>query len=118
MSIRDALSVLEDVAPPPATITTVGGGTASGLWLQIVCDCLGRPLEVAGHADSSYGAALLGTVGLGWFKSPADALENVPGCTSRIAPHDETHRRYDRLFDRYRDIHARLAPVYHREEDA
>ena len=112
-SIRDALSVLEVVAEPPTTFTTVGGGTASELWLQIVCDCLGRPLKVATHADSSYGAALLGMVGLGWFEEPADALETMAASTREIHPKAENHRLYSDLFEQYRDIHARLAPFYH-----
>ena len=34
----------ESVVEPPTAFTTVGGATASELWLQIVCDCLVRGL--------------------------------------------------------------------------
>ena len=117
LSIRDALRVLEEMATPPAAFTTVGGGAQSDLWLQIVCDCLGRPLKIAGHADSSSGAALLGMVGLGFFKDPGNALEGMGVCTREIAPNGAKHRLYDRLFEKYRDIHERLCPIYHREEE-
>jgi xylulokinase len=112
-SIRDSLRVLEEVAPLPASLTVVGGGARSKLWLRVVCDCLGRSLEIAGYADSSFGAALLGMVGLGWFKNPESALASVGECVEQIDPDDTNHRLYNELFDRYRDIHERLAPLYH-----
>jgi len=111
-SIRDALRVVEEVAPLPASLTVVGGGTRSKLWLRIVCDCLGRSLDIADYADSSFGAALLGMVGLGWFKNPESALASVGECVEQIDPDDTNHRLYDELFERYRDIHERLAPIY------
>ena len=112
-SIRDALGVLEEVGASPTDLTAVGGGTASELWLRIVCDCFGKPLKIAAHADSSYGAALLGLVGLGFFKETKDVLANVGQSHREIQPDKENHAIYNGLFERYRDIHARLAPVYH-----
>jgi len=91
----------------------VGGGTASELWLRIVCDCLGKPLKIAAHADSSYGAALLGLVGLGFFMETKDVLANVGQSHREMQPDKDNHAIYSGLFEKYRDIHARLAPVYH-----
>lgn len=111
-AIRDSLSVLNRPGASPEALTAVGGGTRSALWLRIVCDCLGLPLNVAPHADSSYGAALLGLVALGIFDSPADALAKIDMTTSQIAPDHDNHRLCSRLFDIYCDIHSKLAPLY------
>ena len=113
LSIRDAMGVLEEVGHSPTDLTAVGGGTESELWLRIVCDCLGKPLKIAANADSSYGAALLGLVGLGFFKDPQDVLDNLSGSHRVIHPDEGNRAIYDGLFEKYRDIHARLAPVYH-----
>lgn len=116
LSIRDALSVLDALDARSEVLTVVGGGTRSALWLRIVCDCLGLPLNVAPHSDSSYGAALLGLVALGIFDRPADALAKISMTTSQMTPTRENHRLYDRLFDTYRDVHVKLAPVHHAVE--
>ena len=113
LSIRDALGILEEVGPSPTDLTAVGGGTESALWLRIVCDCLGKPLRVAAHANSSYGAALLGLVGLGWFKDAEEVLANVGQSHKEMQPDEDNQAIYDKLFETYREIHARLAPVYH-----
>ena len=112
LSIRDALGVLEEVAPAPTVLTTVGGGARSELWLRIVCDCLGSPLRVARHADSSYGAAVLGLVGLGYFENLEEALKNLRGSEAEMEPDAQNHCLYSELFEKYRQIHAQLAPVY------
>ena len=112
-SIRDALSVLEEIGPSPTTLTTVGGGAQSRLWLQIVSDCLGRPLKIPSHRSSSYGAALLALTGLGLFDTPAAALAATPIDAAIIQPNQDNHHLYNQLFEKYRDIHAKLSPIYH-----
>ncbi len=117
LSIRDAMGVLDELGVAIDDLTVVGGGAESDLWVRIVCDCLGRPLKIAAQTDSSYGAALLGMVGIGLFGSPEDALKNVVNSARRIDPDATNGRLYKELFERYRDLHARLAPVYRRDLD-
>jgi xylulokinase len=117
LSIRDAMGVLDELGAAIGDLTVVGGGAESDLWVRIVCDCLGRPLKIAAQTDSSYGAALLGMVGVGLFGSPEDALESGVKTTRQIEPDAANGRLYDELFERYRDIHDRLAPAYRRELD-
>jgi len=116
LSIRDALSVLEEIDARPGALTVVGGGARSALWLQIVCDCLGLPLNVAPCADSSYGAALLGLVGLGLFKRAEDVLTTINVTGHRLTPDPKNQQLYTRLFNAYRDVHNNLAPLYHADE--
>ena len=66
--------MLDDLGGPRGTITVVGGGTAGKLWTRIVCDVLGKPLQVSRVTDSAYGAALLGLVGIGLYPDVSQAL--------------------------------------------
>jgi xylulokinase len=111
-SIRDAFSVLEGMELSDDPFVAVGGGTRSKIWLRIIADVLARPIEAAETVDSAYGAALLAGVGLEIFPD----LERAPSLgnesKSKIEPDDENIAFYDREFERYRDIQARLASFY------
>ena len=110
-SIRDAFSTLADLPIDEGPLTAVGGGTASDLWLQIMSDVLARPIDVAAHADSSHGAALLGLVGLGLIPTMDQAAAIAARTAKRVIPIAANVKRCDRQFDLYRDIHRQLAPV-------
>ncbi len=113
-SLRDALGVLDDLGGPRGTITVVGGGTAGKLWTRIVCDVLGKPLQVSRVTDSAYGAALLGLVGIGLFSDVSQALAGSRQELEIVSPDPERARGYTAHFQRYREIQQQLQPVYHR----
>jgi xylulokinase len=91
----------------------VGGGTAGELWTRIVCDVLGKPLQVSRVTDSAYGAALLGLVGVGLFSDVSRALAGSRQELETVSPDPERARFYTTLFQRYREIQQKLQPVYH-----
>jgi xylulokinase len=112
-SIRDAMSEMGPPERPDLPLTVVGGGAASDVWLQVLADVLNSPVQVAARADSSYGAALLGWVGLGArdLREAIDA-DGETGSKCRT-PDPERVALYGRLFERYRRVHDALAPIYH-----
>ncbi len=112
-SLRDALGVLDDLGDQRGTITVVGGGTAGKLWTRIVCDVLGKTLQVARVTDSAYGAALLGLVGIGLYSDVSQPLAGSRQELEVVSPDPERARGYTVLFDRYREIQQKLQPVYH-----
>lgn len=112
-SLRDALSVLDDLAPSRGTITVVGGGTAGKVWTRIVCDVLGTPLQVSRVTDSAYGAALLGLVGIGLYSDVSQPLSRSNQDLEILSPDPERSRAYTVLFNRYREIQQKLQPIYH-----
>ncbi len=109
-SIRDAISALGDIPVFGGPITAVGGGTRSSLWLRILAEVLGKPVDAALRVDSSLGAALLGLVGLG-FTTIEDLTAKSPA-TQRFVPSEAATRVYNEQFATYRRIHAQLASVY------
>ena len=84
----------------PTEIRVVGGGARHALQLQILADTFGLPV-VRLERDSSYGAAVLAGMGLGWWEiapSPTDLepIEPDPRCVRGSAT---TYERYRRLYE-------------------
>jgi hypothetical protein len=118
-SILDALSVLDRLPlqgslrrGEAAAYTVVGGGTASSVWLQIVADVPGCALEVPAEVDSSYGAALIGLVGVGLSPSLEEAAGLAKARSTRVVPDPRAAAHYADEFTRYRAVHDALAPLY------
>ena len=78
-----------------------------------MADVLNLELEKTKVDDSSFGAAMLAAVGLGWFESFAQAAQACVEVDSVCRPNPENRAVYDRLFERYQAVHDALAPIYH-----
>ncbi|HKT05178.1 MAG TPA: FGGY-family carbohydrate kinase [Rugosimonospora sp.] len=99
---------------PVSSIVITGGGAQSDSWCQIFADVLGvevrrdaRPVAV-----NARGAGWIGAVGTGMvsFAQLPDLMRN----DHVFVPDPGTHARYDEVFDVYKELHKRLAPVYRR----
>ena len=79
--LRDGLDLMVAAGmAPPAQIRASGGGIASPLWRQILADVLGAEIATVTTTEgAAYGAALLASVGAGWFPSVDAAAESRPG---------------------------------------
>jgi xylulokinase len=87
----------------------IGGGSASPLWRQIVCDVTGKPLLRPQLEDSSFGTALVGGLGVGLFSSVAEAVRTCVHNNDAIEPNQENHDRYTRLFEVYEKVSGDLS---------
>jgi xylulokinase len=112
-SLRDCMQVLQmlDITAK-GTTKLIGGGSSSALWAQITADVMDRELETPKISDSSFGSAMLGAVGYGHFNSFQEAVAACFTTTGIITPIPGNTERYDRLFLIYKDIVAKLVPVY------
>jgi hypothetical protein len=63
--------------------------------------------------DASYGAALIGGVGVGVFKDERDAIQKCVKIASRNQPDMRNHEKYQRLFQIYKESQKRLAEINH-----
>ena len=84
---RNVRAILESVAdsaarclaalpaePLTGRVCATGGGARSDLWLQIIADRTGRAIARPDCPEPGCrGAAMLASVGAGWFGSPQDA---------------------------------------------
>lgn len=113
LSLRDCLDTLKSLNVDMDRFRVIGGGAKSPLWRQIVADILGLTLEKVRVDDSSFGAAMLAAVGMGWFESFSQAADICVKIDSVTAPDPHNSAIYDALFPKYKAIHDALAPIYH-----
>ena len=108
-ALRHHLEVLRDVGHEPRRFLAFDGGAQSDLWMQIVADVIGAPVEtLAGHPGSCLGAAWTAAVGVGLVSDWAGVDRFVsPG--KRYAPDHARADIYRGGYARYRAIYQRLS---------
>ncbi|WP_192256144.1 xylulokinase [Mesorhizobium caraganae] len=104
----------------PTEMIAAGGGTNSGLLMQIMASVLERPLLVSPvNEAAALGAAMLAASAIGWFASPEDAAKAMAAAPARrvdpdmaLLPAYRARRAiYRDLYHATRDIHARLGAI-------
>ena len=84
---RDHLQVLSEVGLVGHTVRSVGGGTRSDLWLQLIANVVNVPIEVPQCREAAaLGAAVLAAVGSGYYPSPEHAIAEMCRYESRFEP--------------------------------
>jgi len=113
-SLRDGFSVFEDLRLSPSEVRLIGGGSKSKVWGQIVCDVLGTNLLKPLGGDASYGAALLGGVGVGIFGNIDEACDTCVRIGETLEPDAERHQRYEEVFRIYLELQRQTSQVSRR----
>jgi xylulokinase len=108
-AIRHHVEVLNDMGHATTRYLASDGGSASGVWMQIVADVLEAPVQrLRGHPGSCIGAAWTAAIGTGLAKDWAGITRFV-AMADRIDPDPATAPVYRRGYNRYRDLYRRLA---------
>jgi xylulokinase len=110
-ALKHHIEVLRDMGHEPRRFLASDGGSNSDLWMQIVADVIGAPVEtLTGHPGSCLGAAWTAAVGVGLVKNWAGVDRFIsPG--RRYEPDRAKADLYHRGYARYRAIHQRLSEV-------
>jgi len=113
--LRDGLDLMVGAGmPAPAQIRASGGGTASGLWRQILADVLGAEIATVNTVEgAAYGAGLLAAVGAGWYPSVEAAAASLVTATPAASPGLDS-AAYAEAHAVYRDLYPALAPLFPR----
>lgn len=115
-SLRDTLTIFEEMRVPVENIRLGGGGARGGLWRQIQADVYGRPVEVlAAEEGAAYGAALLAGVGAGAWGSVDEACAQSVRVAARVEPDASAARLLDGRYAAYRRLYPALRAVEARE---
>ncbi|MBR2293723.1 MAG: xylulokinase [Clostridia bacterium] len=115
-SLLDSKRYLDTLGIPyKNTATLIGGGAKGKLWSQMTADVLGITLRTTESSDSSLGSAMLAGVAIGVFKDAKAAAELCVKSKDMVFPNPENHKKYEKLFERYKKIAGALAPIYHEE---
>lgn len=116
--VRHHVEVFAELGLQATRVLASDGGSASRLWLQIMADVLGQPVQrLSGHPGSCLGAAWMAALGAGL----AMDWNGVSAFVSRETPVEPitAHRTvYDAAYQDYRELYAALRPLFHKRGGA
>jgi len=111
--LRKNLEIVEQIGGPVGEIRSTGGGARSMLWLQIKADVLQRSITpVAIEEASCLGAAMLGAVATGYYRSFEDASAAMVQVRPLIQPNPANAAAYQDGYKTYVELYDRLAPMF------
>jgi xylulokinase len=111
-SLRDSLSILDEMKVPVENIRVGGGGARSPVWRQIQAEIYGRAVEVAtAEEGAAYGAALLAGVGGGAWPSVDAACDAVILIATRVEPDTATVKHMKARYREYRKLYAAMKGI-------
>jgi len=102
LSLLSALGVRLD------RVHATGGGARSETWARLKADVFGRPVTVIPGETSCAGAAMLAGMGVGLFKTAAEAGAALTRPGRLFEPNPRRHALYLEKLERHRDFAARL----------
>ncbi len=108
--VRHNLEEMAQVAGMPTTVTAVGGGTRSGLWVQIVSDVCGIEQQLRRESvGACLGDAWLAGVGTGLV----DPVRGWNPLEDTVSPDPAVRETYDAMYSLYRRLHPATAAITH-----
>jgi xylulokinase len=113
-SLRQILGLIEAGSGQRVEgIVASGGPAGMPLWSQIKASVLNRPFMIPQviHA-ACLGAAMLATVGRGWYADVAQAAEAMVHIAEQVDPEPGAAARYDMLYPIYASLYPQLKGAY------
>lgn len=105
-AMKDSLELINGVVTGASSVRVTGGGARNAAWNQMQADIYGMTVEVIGSVGGAvYGAAVMGAVGVGVFKSIADATKNWVKVKYSLDPNPERNNVYNDLYVRYTKLY-------------
>jgi xylulokinase len=113
-SLRDSLTLFNEIGVPVESIRLGGGGARSPLWQQIQADIYGMTVElIEADEGAAYGAAILAGVGAGVWPSVETACETAVRVAKCIHPDPTTSAKMNLQYAEYRKLYPALHKINH-----
>jgi xylulokinase len=111
-ALRDVLQVFVENNLSVNELVLTGGGALSRFWNQLLSSLFGRPIKVPSYPKqaTSLGAATAAMVGLGMYRSYAEAAGTMQ-YPVLFSPDAADTQAYDTLFTRYQAIYPAYAAL-------
>lgn len=108
-SLKDCLTVLEEMKISVDNMAVCGGGSKSVLWRQMLADVYGCPVKtIASKEGPALGVALLAGVGAGIYASVPQACAQVIEYGSAQQPDAVNTEQYSKYYELYKEIYPNL----------
>ncbi len=105
----DCLNLMRSLGINSDKIVLIGGGSRSKIWREIICDVFETPLITLKNEEGpAFGAALLGGVGCGLYKSVEEAVGKTVRQADEIKPNSGNFPIYRKTYDIYRSLYKDL----------
>jgi xylulokinase len=112
-SLKDTLTLFDEMRVPVRSIRLGGGGARSTLWRQIQADIYGHEVEIVeAEEGAAYGAALLAGVAHGVWNSVEEACECAVQVATRVRPDLAVVNVMRRQYQLYRALYPVLKPIF------
>jgi xylulokinase len=113
-SFRDCLDVIKELGTDIREIRATGGGAQSKLWLNIMVNVNGEPIVTmeADQGGAAFGAAILGSIGAGFFGSLKEACTSLVKTRAPLGPDTREKNLYSRYFEFFRSLYPLLKDSY------
>jgi xylulokinase len=112
-SLRDTLTIFNELKIPVESIRLGGGGARGSLWRQIQADIYGMPVEIIeAEEGAAYGAALLAGVGAGVWSSVDQACDSAVKVAERVEPDQDRAAQMNRQYATYRKLYPALREIF------
>lgn len=100
--------VEETTGNVPDEVVFAGGASKSDLWCQILCDALGKPVNVPKVKEATaLGAAIMAGYGVGLYEDISETAKKLVRMDKRYEPNMENHKTYMEMYKVWREVYAR-----------
>jgi xylulokinase len=95
---------------------TMGGGSRSALWSQVLADVTGVPILRSTTTEATcLGAGILAAAAAGWYSDVRAAADAMTATADHFLPQPDVQERYDRLFQQvYKPLFPTIQPLIDR----
>jgi xylulokinase/glycerol kinase len=99
--IRKSIEVFSELGLDVTELRIAGGATRSKTWNQIQADVTNTTVVKTGYEETTaLGAAIIGFVGVGYYKSYSDAVERIVALDEKYTPQKKNRKLYDNIYQK------------------
>ena len=111
--LKRNLDLVEGLGIPVETITSLGGGARSPLWLQIKADVLQKPVQTIQVEEAAcLGAAILGAVAAAVYPDIPSAVTQMVQHKEAVQPNPAHCQVYQQRYEDYVALFNHLTPMF------
>ena len=112
-AIKDSFEVARSLGLDITRSKICGGGAKSPLWCKMMANILGISLDIPKTEEGpGYGGAMLAMVCCGEFESVDACADELLSVTETIEPDPEIASRYEKQYQKFRQIYPALKGVF------
>lgn len=117
-SLKDCMSIIEEMGIPVTEVRASGGGGKSPLWRQIQADLFRSDVVTINSSEGGcLGVALLAGVGAGIYSSVPEACKATIQRVNAQAPIEKNSKIYHKYYPMYQKIYADLKESFMQTAD-